>query len=110
MREIAQCWQDRLTVERHSIAKNYAEGRLSLICDLNTLASDTGVDRDVRVNHCPLNDSEVFASAIFAVDRPNVRNSLLCDQESVLVFNVERVKSPEGISYPSLVWLVSNPR
>ena len=105
MREIAERWQDRLTVEGHSIAENYAEGRLSLIFDLNILAPYAGVDRDVRVNHCPLSDGEVFASAIFAVDRPNVRNVFLRDQEPVLVFNVESVEIPEGFSSPSLVRL-----
>ena len=105
MREIAQRWQDRLTVERHSIAENYADGRLSLICDLNILAPEAGVDRDAGMNHCPLGHSEVFATAIFAVDRSDVRNVFLRDQEPVLVFNVESVKSPEGLAFPSLVRL-----
>jgi hypothetical protein len=107
MREIAERWQNCLTVERHSIAENYAEGRLSLICDLNILVPDARTDRNVGVNHCPLNDGEVFASAIFAADRPNVRNVFFSDQEPVLVFNVESVKSPEGLSYSSLVRLYS---
>ena len=105
MREIAQRWQDRLTVDRHSIAENYANGRLSLICDLNILVPESGVDRNLRVDQRPLGDSEVFASAIFAVDRPNVRNVLLRYQEPVLVFDVECVKTPEGFSAPSLVRL-----
>ena len=102
MREIAKRWQDRLTVERHSIAENYADGRVSLICDLNILAPDARVDRDARMNHCPLGDSEVFATAIFAVDRSDMRNVFLRDQEPVLVFNVESVKTPQGFSYPPL--------
>jgi hypothetical protein len=105
MRELAERWQDCLTVERHTIAENYAEGRLSLICDLNILAPDTRVDGDVRVDHCPLSHSEVFASAIFAVDRPNVRNVFLRDQEPVLVFNVESVQSPDRMAQTSLVRL-----
>lgn len=105
MREIAQRWQNRLSAERHTIAENYAEGRLSLICDLNILAPDARVDRDARMNHCPLSDSEVFASAIFTVDGPNVCNIFLRNQEPVLVFNVETVKSPNRFSYPSLVRL-----
>lgn len=105
MREIAERWQDRLTVDGHSIAENYANGRLSLICDLNVIVAEAGVDRDFRVNQRPLGDSEVFSSAIFAVDCPNVRNVLLRDQEPVLVFNVECVETPEGFPASSLVRL-----
>lgn len=107
MREIGERWQDRLTVESHSIAENYADGRISLICDLDILAPDTREDRDAGMNHCPLNHSEVFATAIFAVDRPDVRNVFLRNQEPVLVFNVECVKTPEGFSATSLVRLYS---
>ena len=102
MREIAERWHDRLTVERHSIAENYADGRVSLICDLNILAPDARVDRNARVNQCPFNDGEVFASSVFAVDRPNVRNILFRDQEPVLVFDIKSVQTPEGIPFPPL--------
>jgi hypothetical protein len=35
MREIAQRWQDRATVEGHTIAENYAVGSVSLVCNLH---------------------------------------------------------------------------
>ncbi len=105
MREIAERWQDRLTVERHSIAENYADGRVSLICDLNILAPDTRVDRDAGMDHCPFGHSEIFATAIFAVDRPDMSNVFLRDQEPMLVFNVESVQTPQGFAYCSLVRL-----
>lgn len=105
MRETAQRWQNRLSVERHSIAENYAEGRLSLICDLNIFPPDASVGGGLGVDDRPLGDCEVLASAIFAMNSHNVRNVLLRDQEPVLVFNVECVKTQEGFPYPSLVRL-----
>jgi len=45
MRETAEPWQYCLTVERHTIAENYAEGGPSLICDLNILEPDPRVER-----------------------------------------------------------------
>lgn len=105
MREIAERWQNRLTVERHTIAENYADGRLSLICDLNILVPDTRIFGRCGVDDRPLNDCEVFASAVFAVNSPNVRNVFLRNQEPMLVFNVECIKTPEGFSTPSLVRL-----
>ena len=53
----------------------------------------------------PLWDREVLAVAIFAMDVLNVRHVLLSNQEPVLVFNVECVKTPEGLSSASLVRL-----
>jgi hypothetical protein len=105
VREVKDRWQNSLTVKRHSIAENYADGRLSLICDLNILAPDTRIDRDAGMDHCPLGHGEVLATAIFAVDRPDVRNVLLRDQEPMLVFNVESVQTPQGLAYRSLVRL-----
>jgi hypothetical protein len=45
MRELGEDWENWLTIQRHSIAENYAEGRLALICDLNIRLPETYVVR-----------------------------------------------------------------
>lgn len=105
MRELAQRWQDGLSVERHTIAENYAVGSVSLVCNLHirmTKAGDAGGAVSVE---SPFVNREAFASAVYTVDVPDHRSVLLGDQENVLIFDVEGVKSPEGLSYPSFVRL-----
>jgi hypothetical protein len=53
----------------------------------------------------PFVNREAFASAIYTVDIPDHRSVLFGDQENVLIFNVESVKSPEGLSHSSTVRL-----
>ncbi len=105
MRQLGESWKNWETIQRHTIAENYAEGRLSLICDLNISVPEAGSDRDHWVNCCPLLNNKVFASVVYAADVPNVRHIFLSNQEPVLVFDVESVESPKGFSRPSLVRL-----
>jgi len=105
MRQISKRWQDRATVERHTVAENYAEGRLSLICDLHILVPDTGVDGAAGRMEGPFRYHEVFCTAVFAVNVPDIHHVFPSDQQPVLILDVENVQSPEGFSSASRVWL-----
>jgi hypothetical protein len=105
MREIAERWQDRLAVEGHTIAENYAEGRLSIILDLHISAPIAGDRMGLSADESPFLNREVFASAVYTCDVPNKRDIFLGNQQPVLVFDVEGVQSPDGITTPSFVRL-----
>lgn len=105
MRQIAKRWQDRMAVERHTIAENYAEGRLTLICDLHFRVSDTGVRCPPGRVEGPFCDHEMYASAIFASNISDQCHVFPSDQQPMLIFDVENIQSPEGFSSSSRVWL-----
>lgn len=104
IRQAAKRWNDVMTVERQTVAKNYTDGRVSLVCDLHFFPiADKGVASGVVDG--PFINGELFASAILTANVPNVRQLFFSEQDYVFVLDVQSVQIPECIAIPSSVRL-----
>jgi hypothetical protein len=104
MRELAKRWNDVVAVEMQTVAKNYADGRLSLICDLYFFpTADKGVASGVVDG--PLVNGELLASVILTANIPNVRQLFFSEQDYVFVLDVQLMQMPENFAMPSFVRL-----
>ena len=99
--QIFKSWENRIAFENISVAEQYAKGRLSIICYV-----ELGGSGD-RVKFSTITDYKSYSNPIVVVVMC-AHTSQLCDrnnreQQSVLVNDVQLVKTPQGI-IPSFVW------
>lgn len=102
--EIVQRWKDMMTFHGHSLAEKYAHGRIAFVCDLHASLTSWN-HKSASLGNSPLGNRELFASFVYVADIANPLKLKMGDDEPMLVLNVETVKSPEGITIPSLVGL-----
>ena len=104
--ELIQRWDDRLTLERLSMAEQYSENRLSVTLNLNISGR-----KACYVQYSAIANSKSAVSERnvpdFCVDVADASNR--CDgyQEPVLIDNIKTVESAEGI-IPSFVRLYAD--
>jgi len=103
-RQIAQRWKDVLAAEGQSVGENYANGRISLIYDLN-VSLPGGEVGHVLSRSSPLWNYKNFTTLVFVANVPDPLPLQMWDQQPVLIFNVESVQGPDVIPISSLVGL-----
>jgi hypothetical protein len=103
--EIAKRWNDLLTAERKPLFERYAEGSVSLVCNLRVIRSSDLQLRDEVIDNTPWIDSVFFTSLIFNTNADNLSKLGVRDQQLMLIHNVEQVKTPQGLPIPSSVGL-----
>lgn len=103
-REIVQRWEDMLAAEGQSVSENYANGRFSLICDLD-LSFTRGEFGRVVLGGSPLGEFKLFAILIYVADLSKPLELNMGDKQPVFVLNVESVQGPDSLPIPSLVRL-----
>ena len=103
LRKLMQRWDERLTFEGASLWKEYAKGRISVVCYVHTGACGNCLESAASI-HSKRNIGESITVIVMCADTGNLGDADCRDQQSVFVHDIKLVEGPEGI-IPSFIWL-----
>lgn len=102
--QIVQAERYMLAAEGKTLAENYADGTVALICDIYAPSCCEEVGNALP-RSSPLWNSKNFFTLVFVADIPNPLPLQIGNQHPVLIFNIQGVQAPDGVSIPTLVGL-----
>jgi hypothetical protein len=103
--KVMKRWNDFVASERKPLVERYAEGSVSLICNLDIFGSGNGQTSHAVINDAPVTEDVFRASVVFNANAHNVSQFCIGDEELMFIPNVEQVKTPEGFPISSSVRL-----
>jgi len=105
MGQLAQSWDDYKASERKTLSEKYLEHRISLLLNVSVLRPRNSVSGDQVVDDLPLGNPELFSLLIDKNDSVNEFVLHFCDEEPMLVSDVEVVEGVNEVPVPVRVRL-----